>query len=289
MGMTIKQMLEAGMHLGHQTNKWNPKMKPFIYTEQNNLHILDLLKTQQYAKRAFRVLRNYTSQGKKVIFVGTKKEAKSLIAEYALECNSFYINEKWVGGILTNWKTFKRLTAKLILLEKQESNGFLQKLPKKEMAKKLKEKEKLTKLFNGIKSMKQIPDVAIIVGQLEEMNTLRECSRLGICTITLVDSNCNPSLADFSIPANDDSVPSIQLFLEECSLAIQQGASLFREKNAKKGGSMGQRSGGRERTPYQNRKGGRGPNHLKKSYPVNDIEKDALQRPDRNVGLPNDR
>lgn len=230
MTITLKQMMDAGMHLGHKTWKWNPKMKPFIYTEQNHLHIIDLIKTSRYLTNALKFLTHSASDGKTILFVGTKKQAKNLIASSALSCKSFYVNEKWVGGILTNWKTFETSTEKLRLLEKQEKNGFLEKLPKKEMAKKLKEKEKLTKHFNGIKHMKELPDIVIIIGQSEEMNALNECNKLGIRSISLVDTNCNPLIADLIIPANDDSMLSIKLVLDEFVTAIQKGQTIFDQK-----------------------------------------------------------
>ena len=215
------------MHLGHRANKCHPKMKPFIYSKSNNYHLLDLIKSYYYTRNALRYLQNSASEGKTILFVGTKKEAKRVIAESALECNSFYINEKWVGGLLTNWKTFKKSTRNLLRLERQQRNGFLAKLPKKEMAKKLKEKEKLTRLFDGIKYMRYLPDIVVIVGQSEELNAINECKKLKIRTITLLDTDCNPTLADFLIPANDDSPSSIQLVLSSFAQAIQEGQDFY--------------------------------------------------------------
>ena len=227
MAITLKQMLDAGVHLGHETSKWNPRMRPFIYTQKNNLHILDLIKSYKYTLNSLKFAQIAASQGQTIMFIGTKKQAKRFIAEAALECNSFYVNEKWVGGLFTNWETFSKSTSKLLLLEQQESNGFLEKLPKKEMSKKLKEKEKLTKLFDGIKHMKALPDLVVIVGQLEEMNAVKECNRLGIRTITLMDTDCDPAIADLIIPSNDDSMATIKLILDEFALLIQQGQQMF--------------------------------------------------------------
>ena len=227
MALTLREMLEAQMHLGHRANKCNPKMKPFIYSKSNNYHLIDLIKSYYYTRNALRYLRNSASEGKTILFVGTKKEAKRVIAESALQCNSFYINEKWVGGLLTNWKTFKKSTRNLLRLERQQRNGFLAKLPKKEMAKKLKEKEKLTRLFDGIKYMRYLPDIVVIVGQSEELNAINECNKLKIRTITLLDTDCNPTLADFIIPANDDSPSSIRLVLDYFAQAIQEGQDFY--------------------------------------------------------------
>ena len=228
MALTLRQMLEAHVHLGHRANKWNPKMKPFIYSKSNNYHVLDLIKSYYYTRNAIRFLQISASQGQSVLFVGTKKEAKQIVAESALECNSFYINEKWVGGLLTNWKTFRKSTKKLLRLERQEKNGFLKKLPKKEMAKKLREKEKLTHLFDGVKHMKVLPNIVVIVGQLEDKNAVNECNKLkNVRTITLLDTDCNPTLADFIIPANDDSPSAIRLILKSLSTGILDGQKLF--------------------------------------------------------------
>jgi len=232
MSVALREMLEVQMHMGHRVNKWNPKMKPFIYGKRNNFHILDVIKSYYYTRNALHYMKVATSEGKSVLFVGTKKEAKHLIADAALECNSFYINEKWVGGLLTNWQTFRKLTNKLLLLERQSKNGFLEKLPKKEMAKKLKEKEKLTRLFDGIKHMKVLPDVVVIVGQIEEMNAVTECNRLGLRTVTLLDTDCNPTLADFIIPANDDSPGAIKLLLDSFATTIQEGQNFFDRRQA---------------------------------------------------------
>lgn len=223
-------MVEAGMHLGHRTNKWNPKMKPYIYKEENNIHIVDLIQTFSHTIEALKFVEKESAIGKTVMFVGTKVAAKNSIAKMARKCDSFYVNEKWVGGILTNWDTFKKLTGKLLLLERQERNGFLEKLPKKERSKKLKEKEKLARLFTGIKYMKKLPDIVIIVGQPKELNALNECNRLNIRSITLVDTDCNPTIADLIIPANDDSVSAIKLLLNEFAIAITEGQIVFEAK-----------------------------------------------------------
>ena len=261
MALTLRQMLEAQMHLGHRANKCNPKMKPFIYSKSNNYHLIDLIKSYYYTRNALNYLRNSASEGKTILFVGTKREAKRIIAESALECNSFYINEKWVGGLLTNWKTFRKSTRTLLRLERQQRNGFLAKLPKKEMAKKLKEKEKLTRLFDGIKYMRYLSDIVVIVGQSEELNAINECNKLKIRTVTLLDTDCNPTLADFIIPANDDSPSSIRFILNSFAQAIQEGQDFYdrhqppQPKNQKFGhkkrvtkGSQGRKGGNQKQS-----------------------------------------
>jgi small subunit ribosomal protein S2 len=230
MTVTLEQMVAAGMHFGHQARKWNPKMKPYIYSQKDNIHIIDLIETYNHVNQACKFLTESTADGKKVLFLGTKKQASQLIAKAALECDSFYVNQKWLGGMLTNWQTIKLSLEKLKSIENQEQHGFLDKLPKKEAALLKKEKDKLDKCLGGLKNMTELPAIVIIIGQLEEMNAVRECKKLGIRTITLLDTNCNPSLADLIIPANDDSISSIKLLLGEFVESIKKGQQIFAEK-----------------------------------------------------------
>nr|AOC61454.1 ribosomal protein S2 [Rhexinema sarcinoideum] len=230
MTLTLEQMVGAGMHFGHQARKWNPKMKPYIYAQKDSIHIIDLIATYTHLNQATKFLTESVSNGQKVLFVGTKKQASQLVAKAALECDSFYVNEKWLGGQLTNWETIKLSIQKLKSFETKEQHGFFEKLPKKEAALLKKEKEKLGRYLNGIKNMKTLPDIVIIIGQLEEMNAVKECQKLGLRTITILDTDCDPSLADFKIPANDDSISSIKLLLGEFVDAIKKGHQKFSEK-----------------------------------------------------------
>nr|AKC35149.1 30s ribosomal protein S2 [Ulva sp. UNA00071828] len=230
MAITLEQMVQAGMHLGHPARKWNPKMKPFIYTEKDSIHLIDLIKTYVHLNYVCKFLTKSTSNGKKILFVGTKKQASNLIAETALNCNSFYVNEKWLGGMLTNWKTVYLSTKKLKNLEIQEKKGLLNKLPKKEAANLIKKKEKLNKYLGGMKNMEVLPDIVIIIGQHEEINALKECNKLGIRSISILDTDCDPSISDLIVPANDDSMPSIKLLLQEFELSIKQGQEIFNTK-----------------------------------------------------------
>lgn len=209
-------MVKAGIHFGHQARKWNPKMAPFIYGERNGIHIIDLIQTDYYLKKVSQFLTEEAAQGKTFLFVGTKKQASRLVAKVALQSDSFFVNQRWLGGMLTNWKTIKTSIEKLNLL--QPSN-----LPKKEIANYKKQQERLQKYLGGLKNMTSIPDVVIIVGQPEEINAVKECNKLGIRTITLLDTDCDPTLADLFVPANDDSVASLQLILNEFLDAIQKG------------------------------------------------------------------
>nr|AWX53365.1 ribosomal protein S2 [Halochlorococcum sp. NIES-1838] len=230
MTITLEQMIKAGMHLGHQARKWNPKMKPYIYGQRDNIHLIDLIKTYINLNQVSSFLTQSTSNGKKVLFVGTKKQAAQLVADAALSCDSFYVNEKWLGGMLTNWSTISLSIQKLKYLETQEQKGIFNKLPKKEAASLIKQKEKLQKYLGGLKKMDRIPDIVIIIGQSEELNALRECNKLGVRSITILDTDCDPSIADLIVPANDDSMPSIKLLLDEFVSAIKKGQTVESRK-----------------------------------------------------------
>lgn len=230
MVITLEKMVQSGMHLGHPARKWNPKMKPFIYTEKDNIHLIDLIKTYVHLNYVCKFLTKSTSIGKTILFVGTKKQVSNLIAKIALNCNSFYVNEKWLGGMLTNWTTISLSTKKLQELEIQEKKGFFNKLPKKEAANLLKKKQKLEKYLGGIKNMDKLPDIVIIIGQHEEINALKECNKLGINSISILDTDCDPSISDLIVPANDDSMPSIKLLLQEFEFAIKKGQDIFNIK-----------------------------------------------------------
>lgn len=230
MVITLEKMVQSGMHLGHPARKWNPKMKPFIYTEKDNIHLIDLIKTYVHLNYVCKFLTKSTSIGKTILFVGTKKQASTLIAKTALNCNSFYVNEKWLGGMLTNWSTISLSTKKLQELEIQEKQDFFNKLPKKEAANLIKKKQKLEKYLGGIKNMDKLPDIVIIIGQHEEINALKECNKLGINSISILDTDCDPSISDLIVPANDDSMPSIKLLLQEFECAIKKGQDIFNIK-----------------------------------------------------------
>jgi small subunit ribosomal protein S2 len=233
MATTIDEMVRVGMHFGHQVRKWNPKMAPYIYAERNGIHIIDLIQTYSHLKKVSKYLTESTSQGKKILFVGTKKQAARLLAKVALQSDSYFVNQRWLGGMLTNWKTIKASINKLNQLEIRENTGELLALPKKEAAACKKEKDRLQKYLGGLKNMISIPDIVIIIGQVEEINAVRECRKLGIKNITILDTDCNPTLADLFIPANDDSVASLQIILNEFLEAINQGQKILKEKQKK--------------------------------------------------------
>ena len=221
--ITLAQFLDAGVHFGHKAYRWNPKMFPYIYTERNNIHILDLVQSAQLLKEANQYVKAEASKDQIFLFVGTKRQASSLITQEAKRCNSYYVNHRWLGGMLTNWVTLKSRIERLKTLEKEEADQVFDLLPKKEASLRRKELEKLRKHLNGIKNMPQIPDVAIIVDQKREMTAIRECRKLGIPIISILDTNCDPDLVDIPIPGNDDAVRSIKLILQSLTDSIKEG------------------------------------------------------------------
>jgi small subunit ribosomal protein S2 len=220
--INLAQLLEAGVHFGHKAYRWNPKMFPYIYTERNNIHILDLVQTAQLLKRANSYVAKSASEEKTFLFIGTKRQASAVIAQQANSCSSYYVNHRWLGGMLTNWITLKSRIERLKDLEQQEVDGIFNLLPKKEASLRLKELEKLRKHLNGVKNMTKLPDVAIIIDQKREMTAIQECRKLGIPVISILDTNCDPDLVDIPIPGNDDAVRSIKLILSSLTDTINQ-------------------------------------------------------------------
>jgi len=223
--ITLAQLLEAGVHFGHKAYRWNPKMFPYIYTERNNIHILDLVQSAQLLKEANSYLQLAAEKGKTFLFIGTKRQASALIAQEAKRCNSYYVNHRWLGGMLTNWITLKSRIARLKALEQEEADEVFNLLPKKEASLRRKELEKLRKNLNGVKDMERLPDVVIIIDQKREMTAIRECRKLGIPIISILDTNCDPDLVDIPIPGNDDAVGSIKLILQSLTDSINKGKS----------------------------------------------------------------
>ena len=221
--ISLSQLLEAGVHFGHKAYRWNPKMFPYIYSEINNIHILDLVQSATLLKEANDYLKSEASEGKTFLFIGTKRQASTLIAQEAKRCDSFYINHRWLGGMLTNWTTLKERIAHLKDLEQQEANDTFSLLTKKEAALRRKELKKLRQHLDGIKTMPNLPDIAIIIDQKREMTAIRECQKLGIPIVSILDTNCDPDLIDVPIPGNDDAVRSIKLILKSLTDSIITG------------------------------------------------------------------
>jgi len=223
--ISLSQLLEAGVHFGHKSYRWNPKMFPYIYSEVNNIHILDLVQSATLLNEATNYLSKVSSEGKTFLFIGTKRQASTLVAQEAKRCNSYYVNHRWLGGMLTNWSTLKGRIKRLKGLEKQEADNTFDLLTKKEGSLRRKELEKLRKHLDGIKDMQQVPDVAIIIDQKREMTAIRECRKLGIPIVSILDTNCDPDLVDIPIPGNDDAVRSIKLILRTLTDSIIDGKS----------------------------------------------------------------
>ena len=223
--ISLSQLLEAGVHFGHKAHRWNPKMFPYIYSEVNNIHILDLVQSATLLKEAKNYLETAASEEKIVLFVGTKRQATTLIAQEAKRCNSYYVNHRWLGGMLTNWSTITERINRLKDLEKQEADGTFDLLPKKEVVLRRKELQQLSKHLDGIKTMPSLPDVAIIIDQKREMTAIAECRKLGIPVVSILDTNCDPDLVDIPIPGNDDAVRSIKLILNSLTDSIIAGQS----------------------------------------------------------------
>jgi len=223
--ISMKNLLEAGVHFGHQTRKWNPKMSPYVFTARNGIHIIDLQKTVQKAKEAYDALKKLTGQGKKVLFVGTKKQARGAIEREAKRCNMYYVSHRWLGGLLTNWNTVKKSIARLKRLESMMENGtFSQEAgTKREQLGLERELEKLRKTLGGIKDMNGIPDILFVIDPKKEEIAVKEAKALGLTVFAVIDTNCDPELIDYAIPGNDDAIRAITLFLETMANAIIEG------------------------------------------------------------------
>nr|YP_010337890.1 ribosomal protein S2 [Timspurckia oligopyrenoides]UNJ17475.1 ribosomal protein S2 [Timspurckia oligopyrenoides] len=221
--VTLAELLEAGVHFGHQARRWNPKMFPYIYTERNGIHIIDLVQTAQLLTEAYNFVEKAAEEKKTILFVGTKRQAAGIIAQEAKRCGAFYINQRWFGGLLTNWVTIKSRVDRLKDLEQKEASQVIDQLPKKEAAIMRKELDKLQKHLGGIKNMQKLPDVVVIVDQKRESTAIQECIKLKIPTIGILDTNCNPELVDIPVPANDDAIRSIKLIMGKLADGIYKG------------------------------------------------------------------
>ena len=219
----LAQLLEAGVHFGHKANRWNPKMFPYIYSERDGIHILDLVQTSQLLNEASQFVNTAAQKEKIFLFVGTKRQAAAIIEQEAKNCNSYYVNHRWLGGMLTNWKTVCTRIERLKKLEQQEKDGIFDLLPKKEVASTRKELEKLRLHLNGIKDMPRTPDVMIVVDQRRELTAIKEAISLNIPIISILDTNCDPDIVDIPIPGNDDSIGSIKLILRTLGSNILSG------------------------------------------------------------------
>ena len=221
--VSMKQLLEAGVHFGHQTRRWNPKMAPYIFTERNGIYIIDLQKTVKKLEEAYMFVRDLSAEGKSVLFVGTKKQAGDSVKEEATRAGAYYVNARWLGGMMTNFKTIQRRLQRLEQLHAMEADGTFNLLPKKEVIKLNLEIEKLEKFMGGIKNMKQLPGALFIVDPRKEKIAVSEAKKLGIPVVAIVDTNCDPDDADYVIPGNDDAIRAVKLIAGAMADAIIEG------------------------------------------------------------------
>ncbi|MDD5863598.1 MAG: 30S ribosomal protein S2 [Firmicutes bacterium] len=221
--VSMKQLLEAGVHFGHQTRRWNPKMAPYIYTERNGIYIIDLQKTVKKLEEAYNFVRDLSANGGNVLFVGTKKQAQDAIKEEATRCGGYYVNARWLGGMLTNFRTMRTRIDRLTQLRKMEEDGTFAMLPKKEVIKHQAEIEKLEKYLGGVKEMKKLPAALFIVDPRKERNAIAEARKLNIPIVAIVDTNCDPDEIDYVIPGNDDAIRAIRLIASSMANAVIEG------------------------------------------------------------------
>ena len=221
--VSMKQLLEAGVHFGHQTRRWNPKMVTSIYTERNGIYIVDLQKTVKKLEEAYNFVKDVAASGKTVLFVGTKKQAQEAIKEEATRCSMFYVNSRWLGGMLTNFKTMRGRVDRMNQLKKMEEDGTFDMLPKKEVIKLMHEQEKLEKYLGGVKDMKQLPGAVFVVDPRKEHNAIAEARKLKIPVVAIVDTNCDPDEIDYVIPGNDDAIRAIRLISGVMANAVTEG------------------------------------------------------------------
>jgi small subunit ribosomal protein S2 len=241
MEISMKQLLEAGVHFGHQTSRWNPKMKPYIFGARNGIHIIDLQQTVTMFKELESVVRGLAASGGHILFVGTKKQAQEAIKEEAERCGMFYVHNRWLGGTLTNFSTIRQSIDRLRKLEEMENDPkIVEALTKKEMLGLRREKEKLEQSLGGIKGMRKLPDAIFVVDPKQEEIAVKEARKLGVPVIAVVDTNCDPDLVDYKVPGNDDAIRAIRLFCAAVAEAIIEGKALYeqslvKDKDAEKG------------------------------------------------------
>ena len=227
--ITMKELLEAGVHFGHQTRRWNPKMKEYIFGERNGIHIIDLQKTLKMFREAARYVADVAAQGKSVLFLGTKRQAQEAIAEEANRCGMFYVNHRWLGGTLTNWVTLQKSIKRLKLLKSMSEDGRMAQFSKKEGARLDRELKHLQQNFAGVENMATLPDLMFVIDPNAEVIAVREARRMGIPVVAIVDTNCDPELVDWVIPGNDDALRAIRLFTSKISDSVLSGRQSFEQ------------------------------------------------------------
>ncbi len=225
--VTMKDLLECGVHFGHQTRRWNPKMKKYIFGERKNIYIIDLQKTLRYFRYTYNIVRDAAAEGKSVLFVGTKKQASQAIKDAAISCGMPYVNHRWLGGMMTNYNTIKQSIRKLDVIEKMEEDGSMDLLTKKEALMLRRKKEKLLNYLGGLREMKKLPDMVFVIDTVKEHIAVKEANKLKMPVIAPLDTNCDPDFVDYPIPGNDDAIRSIQLFCKEMAEAINEGKEIL--------------------------------------------------------------
>jgi len=230
--LELTQLIESGAHFGHLTRRWNPKMKPYIFMERNGIHIIDLTKTQQKLTEAAENLSKIAAEGKSILFVGTKKQAKKVIENEARKCEANWVSERWLGGMLTNFSTIRKSVKRLNVIEKQETDGTFDKITKKERLFRTRERDKLKKVLEGVESMNGMPGAIFVVDIRKESIAIKEAHRLNIPVYAIVDTNCDPDEVDYAIPANDDAVKTVELIVSYVSEAVMAGNNIAKEKKA---------------------------------------------------------
>jgi small subunit ribosomal protein S2 len=228
--ITMKELLEAGVHFGHQTKRWNPKMKEYIFGERNGIYIIDLQKTLKMFKEASKFVQEQAAEGKLVLFVGTKRQAQDAIAEEAGRCGMFYVNQRWLGGLLTNWITVQKSVKRLKELDEMATDGRYELLPKKEVVKLERERKHLQANLAGIKNLNRLPDLVFVIDSNKEQIAVKEARKLGIPVVAVVDTNCDPSEVDYVIPGNDDALRAIRLFASKIADSVVEGVQVVTDK-----------------------------------------------------------
>ncbi|MCP4500027.1 MAG: 30S ribosomal protein S2 [Deltaproteobacteria bacterium] len=272
----MREMLEAGAHFGHQTRRWNPKMKPYIFGARNGIYIIDLQQTLPLFETAYKRLSDCVAKGGKVLFIATKKQAQETIALEAVRAGQYYINNRWLGGMLTNFKTIKLSVDRLRTIEKMQADGTFERLPKKEVIRLTRELEKLEKNLAGIRDMNKVPDMVFVIDPQKEHIAIEEARRLNIPVCAVVDTNCNPDVIDLIIPANDDAIRSIQLFCAKVADACVEGAGRHQEYLASKNDKSDDKG---EKAPKKNGKKGPKVDVIKKSAKDSESTAEASATP----------
>jgi small subunit ribosomal protein S2 len=230
--ITMKELLEAGVHFGHQTKRWNPKMKEYIFGERNGIYIIDLQKTLKMFKEASKFVQDLATEGKIILFVGTKRQAQDAIAEEAQRCHQYYVNQRWLGGLLTNWVTVQKSVKRLKELDEMATDGRYELLPKKEVIKLERERKHLQANLAGIKELNRLPDAIFVIDSNKEQIAVREARKLGIPVVAVVDTNCDPTEVDYVIPGNDDALRAIRLFASKIADSVVEGSQFATDKQA---------------------------------------------------------